>query len=254
MSPDVYEILPGALIVSDAHYSRRRPELLAFFRAILSGELETPQLILAGDIFDLLFGQIEKTHRLNGEAVKALRHISETVPVLYLEGNHDYNLSGLFPHATVVPRSRQPFACRFADTSLLLAHGDFNQPLTYSLYTAVIRNPVVLHLLDAIDTLGNGAILRRLERYLEKKDDCYTIDGFEALTRRHLEGVAMHDATVFVEGHYHQGVTFAFDGLRYVNLPAFACDRKYVMVSKERSERTFAWQTVQWKEGCGSRT
>ena len=190
-----------------------------------------------GDIFDLLFGEVRVTHRMNAECIDVLHRIGERIPLLYLEGNHDYNLAKLFPDATVVPLRRQPFHCRFGDVPIWLAHGDFNQPLTYRLYTAFIRHPAILYLLQGIDRLGHGAILRRLERYLEAKKDCYRIDGFEAMIARHIAPLALPEGSVFIEGHYHQGKTFDIGGVHYHNLDAFACRRRYAVVPEPDSFR-----------------
>ena len=244
MSPDPYEILPGALLISDAHYSERRPQLLSLLQAVADGTEAAPQLILMGDIFDLLFGQIPLTHRMNADAVTALQVVSEKMPVLYLEGNHDYNLKTLFPEATVVPLARQPIACRCGRTRLLLAHGDFNQPLRYRLYTALIRNPFVLRLLGLVNRLGGNAIIGRLERYLAQKNDCYVIPGYAQMVRRHLQNVDLSETDVFIEGHYHQGVTFETDGVVYFNPSAFACNLHYAIVRHERNRFTLheqAW-------------
>ena len=230
MSPESFEILPGALFISDAHFSRRRPQLLPFLQCVADGSLPASQLILMGDIFDLLFGQIEVTHEMNGPVLTLLQDISRTIPVLYLEGNHDYNLSALFPSAVVVPLSAQPFACRFGKTAIVLAHGDFNQPLSYRVYSTLIRHRAVLGILGWINRLSGNGIIRRLERYLEQKEECYVIEGFEALVRRHLSGVALPKNAVFIEGHYHQGKRYTFADVHYINLHAFACDRQYAVV------------------------
>lgn len=235
MSPRPCEILPGALLISDAHYSDRRPQLLSFLHAIETGRLDTPQLILLGDIFDLLFGQISITHAMNREAIDTLRGISVRIPVLYLEGNHDYNLAALFPDMHVVPLRLQPLACRCGTLDVWLAHGDFNQPLTYRVYTALIRNPLVLHALGLLNRLTANGIINRLERYLEGKDDCYVIAGFERFVRRHLDRLDLTSADVFIEGHYHQGRQCTIHGVRYFNPSAFACNRHYAIVRYDRN-------------------
>jgi len=248
MSRDPYEILPGALLISDAHCSVRRPQLLSLLRAVDDGRLAAPQLILMGDIFDLLFGQIRVTHRMNAETVALLQAICRKIPVLYFEGNHDYNLQKLFPRATVVPLAAQPLACRCGKVRLLLAHGDFNQPLRYRIYTALIRNPAVLHLLGALNRLTGNAIIGKLENYLAKKDDCYVIPGYEALVTRHLDGLDLSGTEVFIEGHYHQGKTYEVHGVRYFNPSAFACNLHYAIVTYDRNG--FTLRERPWKDGA----
>jgi UDP-2,3-diacylglucosamine hydrolase len=247
MSRESYEILPGALILSDAHYSKRRPQLLTLLQAVFRGTLEVPQLILMGDIFDLLFGQVRLTHRMNAEAVEILRAICRKIPVLYLEGNHDYNLKTLFPEATVVPLAAQPLACRCKDTRLQLAHGDFNQPMRYRVYTALIRNPLILQLLGFANRLSGNAIIGRLETYLAQKDDCYVIPGYYEMVARHLEGLDLSETDIFIEGHYHQGRTFETHGVTYFNPNAFACNLRYAIVTVERNKFTLREQA--WEGG-----
>jgi len=247
MSRNPYEVLPGALLISDAHYAETRPQLLSLLQAIDTGKLDAPQLLLMGDIFDLLFGQIAVTHVMNAEAVAALQRISRRIPVLYLEGNHDYNLAGLFPDATVVPLSRQPYACRCGERTLLLAHGDFNQPWQYNLYTALIRNGVILHLLGWINRLTGNGIIAKLEAYLKRKNHCHAMTDYEGFVRRHLAPLALAGTDVFIEGHYHQGMAYDFEGLRYFNPDAFACNLRYAIVRNDQNG--FTLQTQEWKDG-----
>ncbi len=245
MSPDACEILPGALLIGDAHYSERRPALLSFLNAVESGRIAAPQLILMGDIFDLLFGQIGVTHEMNREAVACLRRISERLPVLYLEGNHDYNLSALFPAATVVPIAKHPYRCRCGNTPVFLAHGDIAQPPGYRIYTALIRHGAVLRFLGAVNRLSGGGVIARLEAHLEKKNDCYRIPDFERRTGTRLASLNLPPESVCFEGHYHQGRSFETGGIRYFNLPAFACNRHYAIVTCD--EGTFGLEERAWK-------
>ena len=199
-----------------------------------------------GDIFDLLFGPIRITHAMNAEAVQTLRRISRRIPVLYLEGNHDYRLRSFFPDATVVPLSSQPVRAHCGDVAVQLAHGDFNQPLKYRLYTALIRNPLVLRLLGIVNRLTGNAIITKLEAYLRSKNDCHVLEGYEAFVARHLEGVDLAGTDVFIEGHYHQGKAFDVRGIRYFNPDAFACNLRYAIVAYERSRFTLQMRT--WEE------
>lgn len=229
------EILRGAVLVSDAHYSDLRPELLGFLKTVEQNE-NIPQLILMGDIFDLLFGEIPLTHERNQEAVETLRRISEKIEVVYLEGNHDYNLARLFPKAAVFPLSRQPLQCRFEGKKVCLAHGDFGTDLGYRIYTALIRNPLVMRVLNLLNRVGNHFITDRLDAYLAKKDDCREFSGFEPYIRKRLKDLDLAGCDYFIEGHYHQNRQFDLGDCCYINLPAFACNEKYVIVQSSSSE------------------
>lgn len=239
MFPSEKEIRSGAVFVSDAHYSDLRPELFGFLRTIEEQVEKIPQLILMGDIFDLLFGEIPLTHERNKEAVETLRRISEKIEVLYLEGNHDYNLAKLFPKVAVFPLSKQPLQCTHEGKRVCLAHGDFGTDLGYRIYTAVIRNPLVMKLLNLLNRVGNRFITDRLDAYLAKKEDCKEFSGFEAYIRKRLKSLDLVGCDYFIEGHYHQNRQFDLGSCRYVNLPAFACKEKYVIVQSGNAGELF---------------
>ena len=83
------KIKEGAFVIADAHYSHLRPKLLFLIKDIHSKKLEATQLILMGDIFDALFGDVEYTLNVNAQMIKLINEISEFIEVIYLEGNHD---------------------------------------------------------------------------------------------------------------------------------------------------------------------
>ncbi|MDD5372070.1 MAG: UDP-2,3-diacylglucosamine diphosphatase [Sulfurimonas sp.] len=223
-----HEIKNGAFVVADAHYSHNRPQFLEFLKSIALKELNPSQLILMGDIFDALFGEIPYTHKKNQEAIKLLNEISLIVEVVYLEGNHDFNLKNIFPHVKIFPISSQPVACRFENKTVLLAHGDIESDLGYKIYSSLIRNPLVLSVLRVVDSLSGHSILKRLDLYLDKKDDCKEFMGLQKFMSDRLD--EKYKCDYFVEGHFHQNKTVKLKNFRYFNLGAFACNQRYFIV------------------------
>ncbi|MDQ7069043.1 MAG: hypothetical protein Q9M40_14350 [Sulfurimonas sp.] len=67
------ELQEGALLISDAHYSSSRPELLSLIKDIHSKKIPTTQLILMGDIFDALFGEVPTTQEKNREMISSFK-------------------------------------------------------------------------------------------------------------------------------------------------------------------------------------
>ncbi|MDD2905626.1 MAG: UDP-2,3-diacylglucosamine hydrolase [Sulfurimonas sp.] len=222
------KIQEGAFVLSDAHYSHLRPELLSFIKAIHSKELIPSQLILMGDIFDALFGGIPFTYEENAELITLLNAISLEMEVLYLEGNHDFNLQKIFPNIKVFKISQQPVACSYQDKKVLLAHGDFGGALGYRVYVALIRNPLMLFFLKYIDIVANHTILKKIDAYLGKKDDCKEFIGFYEFVQRRLSDKFICD--YFIEGHFHQNKVMDFKNCNYINLGAFACNQRYFVV------------------------
>jgi len=226
------ELKEGAFVVSDAHYSHNRVEFLDFLKAIKTKKLHPTQLIFLGDIFDTLFGQVSFTLEINREAIGILNEISKEIEIIYLEGNHDYNLKKIFPHIKVFSIKSQPVEMSFFKQKVLLSHGDIESPLGYNIYTAIIRNPFVLNILNLFNNAFDHIIIKKLDEYLSKKDDCKEIAGFEELIQKRLLG--KYSCDIFIEGHFHQNMGFKLKDFRYINLAAFACNQRYFIVESSK--------------------
>ena len=237
MSHKTLKLLEGAIFISDAHYSFKHSEFLDFLKAIRSQQIQTPQLILMGDMFDLLFGGIPKTVERNQEAVDLINTLSDNIEILYLEGNHDFNLASVFPGVQTFSIKQQPLVCHYKEQTIALAHGDFDGPLGYRLYTALIRNPFVLGFLRSINTIGKQFILNALDAKLARKDDCQKMHTFQTFITKHLEKQRLKEYALFIEGHHHQDLSFDVQACRYVNLPAFACGLGYMCLGLDGLER-----------------
>jgi len=228
------EIKEGAFLISDAHYSHKRPELLELIKAIHVDKLSPTQLIFMGDIFDALFGGVNFTLQNNQKMIELINDISKKIEVVYLEGNHDFNIAKIFPSIKVFSISQQPVQCSFNKQTVYLAHGDFGSDLGYRVYTSLIRNPFILSVLGFIDSVTNHSILKNLDTYLNKKDDCNDFKGFKEYIFKRLDD--SFTCSYFIEGHFHQNETIEFEKFKYINLAAFACNQRYFIVNLSHKE------------------
>ena len=235
MSPKKIILQEGAILISDAHYSFKHPGLLDLLRAIAEKKIFTSQLLLMGDMFDLLFSNVPFTLERNKDVIDLINLLSKQMEIIYLEGNHDFNLASLFPNLDVYPLSAQPVEAIFHDRRVGLAHGDFGGEIGYRIYTAVIRNSRVLKLLDMVDQIGNNFIMNALDNKLTNKDDCRKIDHFEQKIREHLKSIDLSRYDYFIEGHFHQDRQFDIAGCHYINPAAFACNETYYVVKSDQS-------------------
>ncbi len=229
MCPNLFEIKEGAILVSDAHYGVLRPKLLPFLQDLASGRTQATQLILLGDIFDLLFGPIDLTRERNREAIALIDAIAQRMEVLYFEGNHDFLLEGIFKGVRMVPISAQPLHVRFQGRDVLLSHGDHGGPFGYRLYTLLIRSRWIMSIIGWIDRHANHAIIRRLEGRSMGKDECRTLSHFESIVLRRYPPTHTESICV-IEGHYHQNRIIEHPHLHYINPGAFACNERYYVV------------------------
>ncbi|WP_428738007.1 UDP-2,3-diacylglucosamine diphosphatase [Sulfurimonas sp.] len=222
------QIKEGAFVIADAHYCKERPQLLELIKAIHSKKLQPPQLFLMGDIFDALFGSIEHTYKDNMEMIKLLQEIAQTMEVIYFEGNHDFNLKAVFNNIQIFTIKQQPVLCSFEDKKIYLAHGDFDAPLGYQIYTSFIRNPLMLKILKPLDNLFNHFILNFVDNHLKKKEDCKELDWFDDFIKNRFQN--KYECDFFLEGHFHQNKLLKLEKMSYINLGAFACNQRYFIV------------------------
>ncbi len=225
-----FTLKEGAWLIADAHYAHYNETLYDFFYNLPPDRLP-PQIVLMGDIFDLLFGNAQNSIQPNAKMVDLLQQIARQCEVIYLEGNHDFGLDAIFKETmTVVPRSSQPLMASFGDRRVALHHGDVLQGMGYEIYTAIIRNRFVDRFLNLLDTVSGGAVIDWLERYNRAKKPCYGIDGFEERMRKRLDILKeRYGFDLWIEGHFHQNIRFEHADISYFNLPAFACAKSYIV-------------------------
>ncbi|ADR33230.1 metallophosphoesterase [Sulfuricurvum kujiense DSM 16994] len=226
----------GAILIADAHCAPWRTSFIDFLHALESDKIVTPQLILMGDIFDMLYGPIQRSYRYSTEGIDLLNRLGKKIEIIYLEGNHDFLLTDLFPGITVIRREEQPIVMDYEGKKVALSHGDSSMGWGYELYTALIRNPLLLAFLRMLDTLGGGFIVSWLEEQMKRKSHCRNIDDFERLTEQRLSGFKSGSADVLIEGHFHQNRSIKFPQFDYINVGAFACNERYFTVQSNQNK------------------
>ena len=207
----------GAIFIADVHYPYHSREFVTLLESIKSGKIKTPQIFLLGDIFDLLFNG-KFIYSYNRELIDLINHLSKKVSIIYLEGNHDFNLSSIFLDVKVVPRYRQPYIIKDKhNNKFCLSHGDrFDTTTIYNIYTFIIRNPIFIKLLSPFERFISSKILKRLS----KKYICKEFKQFEDKVSK-IIAYYPNDCYI-IEGHFHQN----YKDSRYIALPSFACSKR----------------------------
>jgi len=214
----------GALLVADAHYpNHKKEQFLKLLNSINSNKIKTPQLILMGDIFDLLVGNSPYLKLKFKDEIKLLDEIAKKIEVIYLEGNHDFYLKPLFKNIKVIPLQKQPLLGKLKDKIIALSHGDiFITPLNYKIYTKVIRNPLILKILPDL-------IAKYKLKSMQKKSLCKDIKNFKDIVKQKRR---LYKSDIIIEGHFHQGIIVN----NYYALPSFACNEKVAIVKNSKLE------------------
>lgn len=214
-----------AIFVADAHFNKKNREFLTFLKKVESNEIITKQLFLMGDIFDFISGESIYFIKQNSVAIELLNKLSKDIEIIYLEGNHDYNLKSIFPKIEVIKRENQPLLAKLNDKTIALSHGDNFINWKYDLYCKFIRNTIFLRFMNFIDI--NFFISKKIEEALVKKNICHTIRNFEEIVSKRVKN---YDADIIIEGHYHQGNSYFLDEKMYINIPSLCCQKEYIKI------------------------
>ena len=217
------KIQENAIFIADSHYPHHGDDFLKLLLKIDSGEINSPQLFLMGDNFDLLFGYNDYIQTFSSEAIRLLQTLSKKIEIHYFEGNHDFCLSALFPDIKVYSREQQPIVFQLNEKKVAISHGDkYVTGFGYDLYCKILRNKTTLTLLKPFEKV----IIDHRMKKLSKKHICFTFHAFEKRVEAILENYKEVD--LVIEGHFHQSQIVG----KYVSLPSQACQNMFAVVEE----------------------
>jgi UDP-2,3-diacylglucosamine hydrolase len=163
-------------VFSDLHLTRKDDPL---YRSLITA-LEEPEgagdaVIFAGDVFDLVVGDsrfFRDKHHVFLDSVSRL--LARKVRVFYIEGNHDFHLSGFMPRGV---RFESEAVCVEVGTDgalrkLYVAHGDLvdQTDVGYLRLRAFFRSPPLRQLARVLPGTWIDGIASKLSRSPERKE------------------------------------------------------------------------------------
>jgi len=226
----------SAIFLADSHFNKKNQQFLQFLQKVKSRQIETTQLFFMGDMFDFISGESRYFIKQNSKLIELINELSKDIEIVYLEGNHDYNLKRLFSNIKVVKREKQPLIAKYKNKTVALSHGDNFINWHYNLYCKIIRNTLLLKFLNFIDI--NYFISLKIEESLLKKNICHKINNFESIVKRRVK---FYNSDIIIEGHYHQGDIYEQGNQTYVNIPSLCCSSKYVRLNDYMFEKENLW-------------
>ncbi|ECK1947371.1 UDP-2,3-diacylglucosamine diphosphatase [Campylobacter lari] len=224
-------IKENAIFIADAHENENRHGFWEFLQALKDKKIQTPQLFLMGDIFDLLIYEVKATHGFAKAYIDLLEELADEIEIIYLEGNHDFNLAKFFKKVKVFSIKQQPLLCEFQDKTLVkLAHGDiFLKPfLQFCLKS--LRNHYLLFFLNFLNIINKEKITQKILKNQNKKQLIRKIPHFSTLVKERLKH---YNIGFVIEGHYHQDVFLEYENIKYLNLATFAYKESFFVVKYE---------------------
>ena len=214
-----------AIFIADSHFNKKNEQFYIFLQQLKSKNIKTTQLFLMGDMFDFLSDEIAYFKQQNQKVIDILNDLSTEMQIVYLEGNHDYNLKNIFSNIQVVKLEEQPLKASLDNKTVLLSHGDNFLDWKYNTFCKVIRNSFILNMINLLDV--NNFISSRVDKMLVKKNICHKIDNYESLVKRRVKN---YNSDIIIEGHYHQGSLFELDNKLYKNIPSLCCQEEFVIL------------------------
>ena len=208
----------NSIFIADAHYPHYGNTLIDILKSIEMAQIETTQLFLMGDIFDLLFGRNDLIYEYNKEAIDIINRVSQEIEIIYLEGNHDFLLKEIFPNIYTIPRSRQPLILKDKQGRIVcLSHGDrYATGMGYNIYSTILRSYITLSILSP----WKRKIIDSIIENLKQKEICKEMYNFS----QKVEKITQHypKDSIIIEGHFHQGRKLD----NYISLPSLACSKE----------------------------
>ena len=219
---------PDAIFIADSHYNRQSSRDLIGYLHLLSDNPPS-QIVLFGDIAQVLVGNLKSSLEANLELIELLSSFKNT-QIIWLEGNHDFALQslqkkGFLSNTTIIPRDSQPLLAEYAGKHYFLAHGDLFLGIRYELYAKTLRG--ARGILWLVDWLSSGEIYEEFEEKLYAKTICQDdFHFFEFSANRigaYLKIASKRGVKIngIIEGHFHIGKKIEIKGIKYVSLPAF---------------------------------
>ena len=222
-----------AIFVADSHYNEKNKEFLLFLKKIESKEILCSQLFLMGDMIDFISGESRYFIKQNYQVIELLNKLSKDIQIVYLEGNHDYNLKSIFPNINVIKRENQPLLAKLENNQTIsLSQGDNFINWKYDLYCKIIRNTFFLQFMNLIDI--NFFISKKIENTLVNKNICHKMNNFKQIVEKRIKN---YNTDIVIEGHYHQGDIYNINNKKYVNIPSLCCQKEYVKIKDLEFEK-----------------
>ncbi len=191
--------------VSDAHLlsaeDLRGQRFLALIDQIKISQVKT--LVLVGDIFEFILGSNSYFKRKFSKFGEALTSLSETgTKVVYLEGNHEFDLKKLGWPGVEFVVERDYFLDLGGGKLIKFTHGDLvYSPKAYRRFRAVVKSRWFLTLAQIIPGHAMDWLAMRLARASRAQDAYRDLDYGRIY--REMKAWLAEDAPFGVFGHFH---------------------------------------------------
>lgn len=252
---DDFTIKDNAFFVADSHFKADDIKLIEYFSNFPKGR----QIILMGDIFHLLIGNVRSSCIDNMQLIEQIAKLTYTNEIIMLEGNHDFALASLWEkycdynpnNLKIYTYNMQPIIVKGVSNGLyILAHGDLWINKKYDTYRNMMNHPFVLFIFNLLDKLSCGIIYKAVVARMNQKliaefsffrtDFTYFMSNRIAKYKSNVIQILINSGfaksnTSFciIEGHYHLGGYVSEERITYNALQSCYFHKEYIALGKD---------------------
>jgi len=232
--------MKSIILLGDAHLRERDPEVAVFLDFLRQLPSETEALYLLGDLFDLWIGSpafLTDSHLSIARELERLREGGQEV--IYVEGNRDYHLKGLYDGGAFGEVAEEGFDFVFGPRRIHLAHGDLvnRKDRPYRAWRRFAKGPVPLGVLKSLPAGLARRVADRMERRIAQTNRRHRIRFPEQECRRFALDQLRAGVDTLVLGHFHQQARFLWEEegrrIEVFVLPSWREGRRFLRLDAE---------------------
>lgn len=220
---EILEINDDTIFIADSHAQGNRDSLISK----LNNLPKIPsQIFLVGDISNILVGGIKRSVEYNKNIIDLLQYLSSKTQLIYLEGNHDFNLNNILPNIKKIPRKNQPIIAKYNNLNVLISHGDIFLNQQYEIYIRIITAESTIKFLNFINSLSKNKIYDFIHKKVEAKKIIFP-NNKESIIKERITKYQKYiksnnlEINIIIEGHFHIGEINKNKDFAYIGLPSF---------------------------------
>lgn len=190
--------------ISDLHLCPQSEARNQVLYNLLSGwKNELDGLYILGDFFDFWCGDDDDNSFIR-KIKQSFQDFTQSVPIYFITGNHDFALSKGFAKATGITLIKDMTILKLPNTTVLLSHGDAfcSLDIAYQRSKLILQNPITMSILRMLPLAWRYKIKDKLEHKsaqvfnTKPKETYHIVDATVCkFAKRYLADTVIHGHT-----------------------------------------------------------
>jgi UDP-2,3-diacylglucosamine hydrolase len=202
-----------AMLISDLHLEKDRPQMTSIFHHFLKGKAkEVPALFLLGDIYEVWVGDDDDDPFVSKIGLAIADYVRDGHQVYYMHGNRDFLLGEQYAASAGFALLPDPFQLMLGKVPTILTHGDAQctTETAYQAFRAQARTPQWQASILALPLDQRRALARHMRNEsIEGQRARYDNgQGYADVTEEGVQALFQdNNAARLIHGHTHRPAT-----------------------------------------------